>query len=497
MIESEKLQKLYELWPAHANPCFYLAYSFVIYWIMEYYLKPSHLSTIVFQLLPQKNTSSTPCKTGDDINSKITDKCIIDQPSSLFMNRLLIAFIFSVFLFVATLHMQRIAEMHLFVILINYGKKALARDEYSDEMMLEAIYPMSSVCDIIPSVFIVGAKRTAFGTYGGSLKNFTAIDLAEFAGRAVLNETNTKPECIDHVIFGNVIQSSVDAIYLPRHVGLRLGVPENAPALGVNRICGSGFQVIVNAAEQILLGESKFVLAGGTENMSQTPFAARNIRFGTQLGVKYELEDTLWACLNDPHINTTMAMTAENLGAKYGVSRADADRFALRSQTLWKAVKQSMKFFERESVKGISDGASALLVAGEEAVSKYGLKPLARVVAWKAVGVDPNMMGIGPAPAIRSVLKKSGLTLQDIDLIEVNEAFAPQALAVQRELDLDEKKLNVSGGAISLGHPLAASGARISTHLIHEMKRRSVKYSIGSACIGGGQGIAILFENID
>uniref|UniRef100_A0A915BIZ5 Uncharacterized protein n=1 Tax=Parascaris univalens TaxID=6257 RepID=A0A915BIZ5_PARUN len=389
-------------------------------------------------------------------------------------------------------------------------------------------------------IFIVGAKRTAFGTFGGKLKNHTPVDLAEIASRAVLNEHNIKPEQIDHVIFGNVLHSSADAVYLPRHVGLRLGIPEHVAALAVNRLCGSGFQAIINAAHQILLGESTFVLAGGTENMSMTPFSVRNVRFGTMLGGNYEFEDTLWRGLTDAHIKTPMGMTAENLGAKYNISREEADRYAVRSQTLWKKANESGIFkaeiapltiktkkgdsvFEVDehprlttlenlaklppvfkknglvdagNASGICDGAAALLVAGEEAISKYGLKPLVRVVAWESVGVDPNIMGIGPAPAIKSVLKKTNMTLKDIDIIEVNEAFAPQTLAVQRELDIPDDKLNLNGGAIAVGHPLGASGARISAHLTHEMRRRGVKYAIGSACIGGGQGIAILFENV-
>lgn len=390
------------------------------------------------------------------------------------------------------------------------------------------------------NVFIVAAKRTAFGTFGGKLKNHSATDLAEIASRAVISEAKVKPEAIDHIIFGNVIQSARDAIYLSRHVGLRIGIPENVPALLVNRLCGSGFQAIVNAAQEIQLGESTCVLAGGTENMSQTPFSVRDIRFGTALGVKCEFEDTLWAGLTDQHINTPMGVTAEKLGAQYKVTREDSDKFALRSQTLWKNAQDNGYFkaevtpitlkskkgdtiFEVDehprmtsleklaklppvfkknglvnagNASGICDGAAALLVAGEEAIARHNLKPLVRVVAWQAVGVDPSIMGIGPAPAIRAVLKKTNLKLSDIGLIEVNEAFAPQVLAVQRELGIPDEKFNTCGGAIALGHPLGASGARISAHLAHEMKRQGAKYGMGSACIGGGQGIAVLFENV-
>lgn len=388
-------------------------------------------------------------------------------------------------------------------------------------------------------VFIVGAKRTAFGTFGGKLKNQSATDLGVAASTAALAHAGVKAEAVDHVIFGNVVASSKDGIYLTRHIGLKSGVPQNVGALTVNRLCGSGFQAVVNAAQQIKLGESSLVLAGGAENMSQVPFAVRNIRFGTGLGQKYEFEDMLWESLSDPYAKMAMGQTAEKLGAQYKVTRAEADEFALRSQTLWKKANDAGIYkneispltlkgrkgeetfdvdehpritslenlaklkpvFQKDGLvnagnaSGISDGAAALVVAGESAVAK-GLKPLVRVAGYAAVGCDPTIMGIGPAPAIRQVLAQAGLKIDDIDIFEVNEAFAPQALAVQRDLGIPMEKLNINGGAIALGHPLGASGARISVHLVHEMKRRNVKYGIGSACIGGGQGIAILFENV-
>ncbi|VDP02368.1 unnamed protein product [Heligmosomoides polygyrus] len=371
--------------------------------------------------------------------------------------------------------------------------------------------------------FIVGAKRTAFGTFGGKLKNHTATDLGVIATIAALEHAGVKADNIDHVIFGNVVASSKDGIYLTRHIGLKSGVPQN-----------------VGALTQIKLGESKLVVAGGSENMTQVPFAVRNIRFGTALGMKYEFEDTLWESLSDPYAKLAMGQTAEKLGAQYKVSRADADAFALRSQQLWKKAqdagfykdeitpmtvkgKKGEETFEVDehprpattmeslaklkpvfqkdglvnagNASGICDGAAAMIVAAEDAIKKHNLKPLARVVSYATVGCDPTIMGIGPAPAIRQVLAETGLKIEDIDIFEVNEAFAPQALAVQRELGIPMEKLNLNGGAIALGHPLGASGARISVHLVHELRRRKAKYAIGSACIGGGQGVAVLFEN--
>uniref|UniRef100_A0A8R1HYC2 Uncharacterized protein n=1 Tax=Caenorhabditis japonica TaxID=281687 RepID=A0A8R1HYC2_CAEJA len=389
-------------------------------------------------------------------------------------------------------------------------------------------------------VFIVGAKRTAFGTMGGALKNISATDLGVIASQGALKHANVTSDSVDHVIFGNVVGTSRDSIYLARHIGLKSGVPQNVGAFTVNRLCGSGFQAVINAAQSINLGEANIVLAGGTENMSMTPFAVRDVRFGTVLGKKFEFEDMLWESLNDTYAKLPMGLTAEKLGAQYKVTRLEADEFALRSQTLWKKAQDSGIYkneivattvkgrkgevsfdvdehprpttaetlaklkpvFQKEGLvnagnaSGISDGAAALVVAGEEGVKAKNLKPLARIVAYAAVGCDPTIMGIGPAPAIREVLKKSGLKINDIDIFEVNEAFAPQALAVQRELGIPLEKLNVNGGAIALGHPLGASGARISAHVVHELQRRNLKYGIGSACIGGGQGIAILFERV-
>ncbi|KAK8732137.1 hypothetical protein OTU49_007203 [Cherax quadricarinatus] len=391
-------------------------------------------------------------------------------------------------------------------------------------------------------IFIVGAKRTPFGTFGGKLGSHTPTDLQEVAAKAALTAANVNPEHVDSVVIGNVIGCAhTDTIYISRHVGLRCGIPIPTPALTVNRLCGSGFQSVVNGAHDILMGDSKIVLTGGTDNMTLAPYAVRNIRFGTRLGTDLSMEDTLWASLTDAHTKTPMGVTAENLAAKYNITRQDADNFALKSQQNWKNGQDSGHFsaeiapvsiktrkgteemtvdehpkpqttaeglaklppvFKKNgtvtagTASGICDGAGAVVLASEEACKENNLKPLARLVGYAVAGVDPNIMGIGPVPAIRKLLKVSGLELKDIGMVEINEAFAPQTIACQRELDLDPAILNMNGGAIALGHPLGASGARITSHLVHEIRRRGIKYGIGSACIGGGQGIAVLLESL-
>ncbi|XP_042308653.1 3-ketoacyl-CoA thiolase, mitochondrial [Sceloporus undulatus] len=383
-----------------------------------------------------------------------------------------------------------------------------------------------------PGVFIVSAKRTPFGAYGGLLKDFTATDLTEIAARSALSAGKVSPEIVDSVVVGNVMQSSSDAAYLARHVGLRIGVPISVPALTVNRLCGSGFQSIVNGCQEICLKESEVVLCGGTENMSQSPYAVRNVRFGTKLGVDLKMEDTLWAGLTDLHIKTPMGITAENLAAKHSITREDCDRYAQKTQQRWKAAhdagyfkaemapievktkkgKQSMEqdehprpdvtmeqlaklplVFKKDgtvtagnaSVKICIESGCVLLICigGTVKYSSFN---------WLRVCVCFN---IGPVPAITEALKKAGLSLKDMDLVEVNEAFAPQYLAVEKVLGLDPEKTNVNGGAIALGHPLGASGSRITAHLVHELRRRGGKYAVGSACIGGGQGIAVIIQN--
>ena len=389
------------------------------------------------------------------------------------------------------------------------------------------------------SIVVVGAKRTAFGTMQGALKGISANDLAVHASKAALAQSGVLAEAIGHVIIGNVMQTSPDAIYCARHIGLKTGLPITTPALTVNRLCGSGFQAIVSGAEQLLLGECEAILVGGTENMTQAPHLLRGARDGWPFGKAPQVEDSLWSALTDSYINTPMAVTAENLAIKYGISRKDCDDFALSSQQRWAAANEKGYFkneivpveipskkgtitfavdehprpqttleilgklspvFKKDGVvtagnaSGVCDGAAALVLTTEEFAKSLGLKPLARIVQWGVAGVDPALMGIGPAPAIRNALQRAELKIADVDLFEVNEAFAPQYLAVEKELGLDRNRTNVNGGAIALGHPLGASGARITAHLAYELRRRNGKYAVGSACIGGGQGIAVVLE---
>jgi acetyl-CoA acetyltransferase family protein len=390
------------------------------------------------------------------------------------------------------------------------------------------------------TVFILGGARTPMTQYVGALKDVSAIDLGATAARGALTRTGVRPDWVDHVVFGNVQQSSVDAHYGARHVGLKAGLPVEVPALTVNRLCGSGIQAVLSGAQQIRLGEAGVVVAGGMENMSQVPHIIRGLRSGLKLG-QGRMEDWLWEGLTDPFAGCSMAITAENCAEKYGVTREDADRFALRSQQLahraWTSgvmqdevvpveikgrkgvtlVEQDDHLrpdttmdvlaklppaFKKDGVvtagnaSGIVDGAAALVIAGEAAVQARGLTPMGRIVSWATVGVEPTMMGMGPAPAIRTALAKAGLAQDDLDLIEINEAFAPQYLACEKELGLDRDKVNVNGGAIALGHPLGASGARLLLTLLLELRRRGRRYGVASACIGGGQGIAMIVEAV-
>ena len=391
----------------------------------------------------------------------------------------------------------------------------------------------------VNNVFIVAAKRTAFGTYGGKLTGKSCTDLMEVAAKATLESGKVNPELVNSVVIGNVLQSAADSIYIARHVGLRCGVPIPVPALTVNRLCGSGFQAIVNGAQEIMLGDCNIVLVGGSDNMSQAPYAVRNIRFGTKLGQELKLEDQLWVALTDSHTGLPMAITAENLAEQYKITREDCDRYALQTQTRWKQAQEAGVFkaeiapitvkgrkgpevFEVDehprpqttmeslsklpsvfkkggtvtagNASGVCDGAAALILASEQAVKEHNLTPLARLAAYGIAGCDPNIMGIGPVPASRAALKSIGKDINDMEIVDVNEAFAPQYLAVAKELGLNNDITNMAGGAIAIGHPLAASGARITGHLVHELHRQNKKLALGSACIGGGQGMTVILE---
>jgi acetyl-CoA acetyltransferase family protein len=389
-------------------------------------------------------------------------------------------------------------------------------------------------------VFLLGGARTPMTEYAGALKDITALDLGATAARATFDRTGVKPEWIDHVVVGNVLQTSSDAIYGARHVALKAGVPIEVPALTVNRLCGSGIQAAVSGAQLIQLGDADVVLTGGIENMSQAPHVIRGLRSGLRLG-QGKLEDYLYEALLDPYCGLFMAQTAEKCAAKYNISREEQDAYALRSQQAAAAAWAACRFAEevvpveiksRKGVtivdkddhlrpdttleglaklppafskdgtvtagnaSGIVDGGAALMLASARAVKEKSLRPLARLVSWAAVGVDPAYMGMGPAPATRKALAKAGMTLDQIDLIEVNEAFAGQYLAVEKDLGLDREKTNVNGGAIALGHPLGMTGTRLLLTLTLELGRRGKKYGLATACIGGGQGIAAIIERL-
>jgi acetyl-CoA acyltransferase 2 len=367
-------------------------------------------------------------------------------------------------------------------------------------------------------VFLSGA-RTGFGAFGGALRDLSATDLGAAAARAALERSGLEHAAVDHVIFGNVLQTSADAPYLARHVGLRAGLPAETPALTVNRLCGSGFEAVIQGARQILLGESRVVLAGGTESMSQA----------------------LWEALRDSYCGLSMAETAERLAEQHRIGREAVDCYAARSQmrakagwdagafadevvpvmrkdpktrqevawaadehmrpdTTVEALAKLPPYFRKDGVvtagnaSGICDGAAALVVASEDFARERGLRPIGRLVGWGIVGVDPVIVGIGPVPASRRALAAAGLTLADMDLVEINEAFAAQYLAVEQELGLDRERTNVDGGAVALGHPLGATGARLTLHLLCALRRRRGRYGLAAACIGGGQGAAVVVE---
>jgi len=392
-------------------------------------------------------------------------------------------------------------------------------------------------------IAIVSGARTPFGRYCGKLKDFTAQELGAIAGQGAIARSGLEVEEFDHAVFGNAQQTSGDALYGARHVGLRAGLPIETPALTVNRLCGSGMQAIVNAAQMIQLGEASVVLAGGMEAMSQAPFVIRG-RDGFSLAPGGKLEDSLMVALLDSYCGLYMANTAELYGEQQGITRTAQDEFALRSQqkadaaykdgrlgeelvpvplrnskgeatgewlteddhrrpqtTMEGLAKLKPAFGKQGTVtagnaSGIVDGGAAVVVMSLENALKRGLKPLGRIVSWGIAGVDPKLMGRGPVPAAKAALEKARLSLDYIDLIEVNEAFAAQYLAVEKELGVDREKVNVNGGAIALGHPLGATGTRLVITLLYELRRRKKKYGLATACIGGGQGIAMVVESL-
>lgn len=388
--------------------------------------------------------------------------------------------------------------------------------------------------------YILNGSRTAFGTFGGSFKNTSDIDLAVATVKETIKRSGVEVESIDEIIFGNIIHTTSNSAYLARHIGLKSGMTEYSTALTVNRLCGSGLQAIVSAAKNITLGETDVAIAGGTENMSLAPHVLRGTRFGSPNKAP-EIDDMLWETLYDQYAGCGMGMTAENLADKYGITREEQDAFSMNSHKKASIARESGRFAEEivpvvlkgkkgkeiiinqdehirtdisaerlgklnpafketgtvtaGNASGINDGAASVLVVSSDYLEKNKLQPLAKIVSWGIAGVDPKYMGIGPVPAIRKALQKAKLEINQIDLFELNEAFAAQSLAVVKELEIDEEKVNVNGGAVALGHPVGASGARISYSLAVEMNKRNVRYGVASLCIGGGQGIAIILEN--
>jgi acetyl-CoA acetyltransferase family protein len=396
-------------------------------------------------------------------------------------------------------------------------------------------------------VVVVSGARTAMAEYSGTkgyglFKDLSAIELGAIAARAALERGGVSPDVVDHVVVGNALQTSNDAIYGARHVGLKAGVPERVPALTVNRLCGSGLQSVATGAEQIQLGRGEVVLAGGMENMSQAPFVIHGAREGFRLGQNQVAEDLLFAALKDPYCDFFMAQTAENVAKDYDIPRDAQDEFALRShrlgseavtsgvfdeeivpvivkrgrqeivvkrddhikpETTIEALRELKPAFGKDgtvtagNASGIVDGAAAVVLASRARARKEGWPVLGEVVDWHVEGVPPRIMGIGPAPAIRGVLGRQGLALDDVDLFEINEAFAAQYLGCEKDLGLDREKVNVHGGAIAIGHPLGATGTRLIYSLLLSLRRARKRWGIASACIGGGQGMAVLVRNPD
>ena len=387
-------------------------------------------------------------------------------------------------------------------------------------------------------VVLLEGVRTPFGSFGGSLSGFSATELGIIAAKGAISKSGLPAGDVDYVIFGNAMQTSADAIYLARHVGLGADVPQSAPAVTINRLCGSGFESIIQAARTLMLGESNFVLAGGAESMSMAPHSSWGMRWGTRLKDD-KMVDLLWAALYDPVAKLSMAETAEKLADIKNISRIEVDEYALlsqertadaqkedrfkeeiiavrdenedeilsvdehpRSETTIDALANLKPYFKENgtvtagNASGISDGAAALIVTTADNAEKRDLKPFGKLISWGIAGCDPTIMGIGPVPASELALKRAELTLDDIDLVEINEAFSPQYLAVEKELGLKRELTNVNGGAIALGHPLAATGTRLTMTILYELRRRGLKRGLASACIGGGQGTAVIVEAV-
>lgn len=408
-----------------------------------------------------------------------------------------------------------------------------------------------------PDVVIVSGARTPMaewiggkrgdGLPGGALASVSALALGAVAARAAIARAGVPAERFDHCVVGNALQTSGDALYGARHVALEAGLPVECPALTVNRLCGSGLQSVATAAQMLRLGEATWVLAGGTENMSQAPHVLRGARAGLRFGASPALEDSLFVALRDTRCDLVMAQTSDNLARRYGITREEQDRFAFNSQMKWKAAHEQGLFgdeimpveitqrkgppivfdtdehprpdttmealaklrpaFAKDAAgggtvtagnaSGVNDGAAALLLVEADTARRLGLKPIVFVGPSATAGVDPAIMGVGPVPATKKALARARLTMSDIELFELNEAFAAQSIACIRDLGLDESRVNVNGGAIAIGHPLGASGARIATTLIHEMRRRKSKHGVAALCVGVGQGVATVFHGVE
>ncbi|GED19406.1 thiolase family protein [Kurthia gibsonii] len=390
-------------------------------------------------------------------------------------------------------------------------------------------------------VYLIEGARTAFTAFTGSFATVSAIQLGTVTAVEALNRSKVAPEDVDAVFYGNVIATGKDAAYTARHIALLAGLPEEVPALTLNRLCGSGLQSVISGAQEIQLGESQIVLAGGTENMSQAPFSNFEQRSQPSKMGNIQFEDMLQATLTDQYTGMGMGMTAENLAEKYAITREQQDAYAvlsheravasqqadvfareivpvqvptrkgtrvieqdeqIRPDTTVEQISQLQPVFKRQgtvtaaNASSINDGAASIVLASGQAVEEKGLQPLAKIISYAAVGVDPNYMGIGPVPAIKRALVRTNLTIDDIDLFEINEAFAAQYLAVEQELQLERNRVNVHGGAIALGHPVGASGTRVLLSAAHTLRERQERYAVVSLCIGGGQGIAMIIERV-